>query len=487
MTMRRAATGVALGLVVSCLPDVAYECRDDDACVLLEDGRCEADGSCSYPDPQCPSRRRYSRYARPGLASTCVDEVPAGGSTGPDDGLTAAAGSDGTTSGDAGTTDEGDGTTGAPPPDWAACDFAHRVRIGFAGEPGSTLEDFTVLVEIDHGGLPGAFAPGGADLRFLDDDGRTSLPYEIERFDPSGTSLVWVKVPRLTLGADDFVHLYWGDPDATPAADPEATWDTHHAAVWHLGEGVRDSTATGAHGSDDSLGPIDAAIGYGRRFTSDGRAVHRINVGSASALDDVFIAGGTVMAWVSLEAFPEPGLDARLLGKSASDPGHDGWKLVAVQESPYPGFPTRTLGFVRHGEGNFARWQASTSSLADDRVWRLVAVTWCDDPAACADACIDDCGGECGGDTPAARMFVDGEPMLTIEVQAPGSGILSDADHQLVLGNGPGGGEPLVGSLDEVRVSRTIRCDTWLHAEYLSMTGALVQMGEPESSPCADR
>jgi hypothetical protein len=54
-----------------------FGCGGDEQCV--EEGRagaCESTGFCSFPDPSCPSGRRYGVHAGDGLARSCVPEMP---------------------------------------------------------------------------------------------------------------------------------------------------------------------------------------------------------------------------------------------------------------------------------------------------------------------------------------------------------------------------------------------------------------------------
>ncbi len=63
-------------------PDFA--CLSDEQCTLAGAGVCQLEGVCSYPDSTCDSGQRYSKHAGD-LASTCVEERPAGtSSSGPD-------------------------------------------------------------------------------------------------------------------------------------------------------------------------------------------------------------------------------------------------------------------------------------------------------------------------------------------------------------------------------------------------------------------
>jgi hypothetical protein len=455
---------VALGST-ACLPDVVFECTADAECSRGVDGRCDA-GNCTYADDSCESRRRYSAFADAAVAGVCVEALG--------------------TSGVGGTVAEGgSASSGATPMDWWDCAWGHRARVAFAGDPGPALADFTVLVAIDHAALPGSFAADGVDLRFVDDDGQSVLDHEIEHFDATGTTLAWVRVPDLRTGVDDGILLYWDNPAATAPTSGTA-WDEHHVGVWHLGDDANDATPTGAHGSDDSAGPTAGKIGDARRFTLDAEMPTSINVGSASAIDDVFAAGGTVLAWVRVDALPV-GEVARVAGKTQTDPGHTGWKLFAVDEPTEPSATRMTFGFHRDAEFNPAMWQGPSDALAIDDEWRLLGATFCDDPTTCSVSCEDDCTGDCTpSEDPRPRLFLDGAPVLTIVAREPGFPARSDAADQMIVGRGPSSGEAFAGAIDELRVARTVRCDSWMRAEHLSMTGALAQVGAAQTSSCAE-
>jgi len=102
--------------------------------------------------------------------------------------------------------------------------WSRAARITFPGYTQTeTLANFPVLVAIDSTALPGfahsqlAFA-NGADLRFTDATGTTILNHEIDTWNPSGTSYVWVQVPSLTPAAS--IIAFWGNPAATRSAQP---------------------------------------------------------------------------------------------------------------------------------------------------------------------------------------------------------------------------------------------------------------------------
>ena len=135
------------------------------------------------------------------------------------------------------------------------CPF--EMAIGFPGyNRSSKLYGFPVLVKLGPH-LPGfsyaSFAsPDGSDLRFRDALNR-ELQYEIETWNPAGTSFVWVRVP--TLEAGTVIHAAWGSPRLaqTPTYTGDgSTWSASFAAVYHANGGAgirRDSSSSARHGT----------------------------------------------------------------------------------------------------------------------------------------------------------------------------------------------------------------------------------------------
>ena len=199
-----------------------------------------------------------------------------------------------------------------PRPTAAAFDKGATITVsGYTGA--STLKDFPVAVRLAEGSPAGfryadmADASVGAELRFADGAGR-SLPYEIERWNPGGESLTWVKIPSLAKGTTFKMH-YGGKPG--DAVEPRLTWSADYVGVWHMAEEggvVADSTPNGLDAiprgnaaskqvaADGVLGK--ARINTASSHTYSGQAV--LQVDDSTPLD----VGGdfTVSGWVRMTA-----------------------------------------------------------------------------------------------------------------------------------------------------------------------------------------
>lgn len=108
-----------------------------------------------------------------------------------------------------------------------------------AGRITTTLSNFPLLVRLSSTRQPW-FDPadcgtGGADLRFALADG-TLLSHEIDTWNPSGESFVWVNVPSLSPVTE--IKVYWGVKNSSlaPAVNAADAWPDF-VAVYHLGEG----------------------------------------------------------------------------------------------------------------------------------------------------------------------------------------------------------------------------------------------------------
>jgi hypothetical protein len=137
----------------------------------------------------------------------------------------------------------------------AAYDYGMPITFtNFAGR--GTLTNFPALVKFNTNDnfYAGFTSDDAHDLRFTESDGTTVLNYEIEKWDTSGESFVWVQVPELVNNCA--IWAYWGKAAAgQPAyATNGATWSEGFSAVLHLNDSVTDGATLVADAHTDSTG-----------------------------------------------------------------------------------------------------------------------------------------------------------------------------------------------------------------------------------------
>ena len=121
---------------------------------------------------------------------------------------------------------------------------SYKATLTVSGYTGSTtLENFPVLVRITEydfstgRGIEGFSysdcAADGADLSFVAADGETILPHEIDTWETTGESLVWVRLPSLS-GTDTTFTMRWADDDPPPVTKSDVWTGAGYKSVWHL-------------------------------------------------------------------------------------------------------------------------------------------------------------------------------------------------------------------------------------------------------------
>src|SRR3989344_8654011 len=125
----------------------------------------------------------------------------------------------------------------------ASCDssWAYRKKITFSntdanlGVTSENLVNFPVLVKLSSSNIDYTKTQdSGQDIRFTDTDG-TDLAYEIEKWDETGTSWVWVKVPQIDINSStDYIYLYYSNTSAIDHQQGTSVWNSNYVMVQHL-------------------------------------------------------------------------------------------------------------------------------------------------------------------------------------------------------------------------------------------------------------
>jgi len=103
-----------------------------------------------------------------------------------------------------------------------------------------TLSNFPVLVKIDS--TTGALCDDGNSIRFISPDNQTEYPYEIDTWNNSGTSFVWVKIPTVSNTTNTRFLMYYNNSNAVDGETPTEVWDDNYVYVNHFGYDYNDST-----------------------------------------------------------------------------------------------------------------------------------------------------------------------------------------------------------------------------------------------------
>jgi hypothetical protein len=102
----------------------------------------------------------------------------------------------------------------------------------------STLTNFPVLVSFTDAAVAAKAQSGGNDILFTAADSVTKLNHQIESYTSgTGTLLAWVDVPSVSSTVDTVIYLYYGNAAATNQQNAVGVWDANYTGVWHLSEG----------------------------------------------------------------------------------------------------------------------------------------------------------------------------------------------------------------------------------------------------------
>jgi len=192
--------------------------------------------------------------------------------------------------------------------------WAYGMKIRFAGYTKSeALSNFPALIifgpSIADFTYSQCQSPYGWDLRFADSSQVTALNYEISQWNTSGTSYVWVQVPRLS-GSNDYIWAYWGNTGAAGApavyTTNGATWDANcYKGVWHLGEKLTqnqsagtnyDSTARANHGLQRNNGWTGGIFGGAQNFNGSNAYINTVAAMTNGAMTNAM----TLSLWVKV-------------------------------------------------------------------------------------------------------------------------------------------------------------------------------------------
>ncbi len=186
-----------------------------------------------------------------------------------------------------------------------------------------------------------------------------------------------------------------------------------------------DGTWAGSPGIVGGTGRINGAVDF---YDND----WVINAGSDASIDDVFLNGGTIAAWIRPTQTPFYDY-GRIVSKMTDRPNNGGYSIYTSIEATAPQSVWFAQGF---GGSSVSRWSTPAGSL-NMQVWNHVAVVYDQE-----------------NPTDAPTIYLNGiEQSLTLQETGTGSAD-SDAAENFLVGVATIGNDNFEGQLDDIRVYR---------------------------------
>ncbi|MCA9125481.1 MAG: DUF2341 domain-containing protein [Planctomycetales bacterium] len=364
------------------------------------------------------------------------------------------------------TIDEGATLTVSAAANWANANWDFRQKLTFDHSSISAdAVNLPVLVRLHASALDAVqidysqLQANGEDLRFVDSDG-TLLAYEIESWDSSGYSYVWVNVPQVNGGSNqDFIWMYYGNGNAPAGESPTSIWSSDLLAVLHMVGSATDSGQLSNDGVDNTTFTQDAFAGGAALFDGvDGN----INLGSDASLDNLFAGGGAISTWIKPAGWGENGF-GRIAdkGSTAFNINGDGWALQV--------FGAGSSGGLRFEHGfstTYGIWTTQLGSL-NLNSWQQIVVQYDNSDV---------------NNTP--QIFINGVQQTVVVNQVPVGTVSSDAALDFKVGNqSVSSARTFDGLIDEFRVvSRLLTAQEVASLQLASSTSFIASAGV-ESGP----
>lgn len=354
--------------------------------------------------------------------------------------------------------------------------FERAVRFEVAEDISATadLENFPVLVRLSETAVDGfrysdLYLRNGRGLVFLDSTGEI-VPHEIDTWNPSGESLIWVRLPKVAKGTV-FSMSYRGSLVDVPKS-AENTFSAY-VGVWHLnetGDGVQmivGSTTNQFKGEThfNSLCVTNGVIGGARRVaqrtgcsSSFGRILIPDNeTGALSKIGTSF----TTSFWMQWKT--DKSDYAYLVSRKETDTDAS-W---GVQYNAVEGFDSVRIWSNESGKRN-----SNTHVTSDDLVklakgWHHVAFVY---------------------DNEDFRIYINGSEAASAKIEAASQG----DNGPLVLGGLAAGHGAFNGELDEARIVGKALTADWIAAEYATehnvgfLSSAKVYSGAEAERPAVE-
>ena len=327
----------------------------------------------------------------------------------------------------------------------------------------STLTNFPLRVSLDGTKITyGNTKAGGADIRFVDSDDTTALNYQIETWNSSGTSELWVSIPSLTGGGSYTFYMYYNNASATDAQSATSVFSTSNSytAVYHMAESgngtsgeFKDATAN-ANNGQGGAGSLSATptrvagqMGYGQSFDNVNDYITAPRTASLNLTGNM-----TMSAWIKRSATTDYGA---IFGKDQGQAAD--YELFICHTFGGCASPnSNKFGFYFDGVTNGG--PLSSTQITDTTTWHQIV-------------------GVKNGTT--YSVYLDGN----LDNSGTFSGSVTNNNYPLQIGVDDVNTSTsfFAGSMDEIRLLSTARSANEIKADYLTGTNTINTFGTEES------
>jgi biopolymer transport protein ExbB len=309
-----------------------------------------------------------------------------------------------------------------------------------AGADAAGLTEMTgktsVLVRLYDGVFQFASArEDGSDLRFVAADGKTLLPYQIEKYDGLlNEAYVWIQLPEVKPGEKTTLYLYYGNAETTmsPAQKATEAFDTDFSLVYHfsdLAAAPVDSTANANNAETVASISESALVGNGLRLLGS----TPIQIPSTASLQWQQGQALTLSFWIKPTA-----LQANAILLSRTD-GENTFRLILDQ-----GVPLLEIG------NGASPSRTQPGAVISPAAWTHLAVV---------------------ADSQEMKLYLNGLPYSTL------AGPIPSFNSPLFIGglatdSAVAGMTGFVGEVDEFTLSKIARNASWVKLASINQSGS---------------
>jgi hypothetical protein len=319
-------------------------------------------------------------------------------------------------------------------PGWYNTGWAHRkkITINFAQVAGS-LSNFPVMVNLTtDAGLAAYAQDDGDDILFTAADEVTKLSHDIEKFNgTTGQLVAWVKVPALSATVNTVIYMYYGNSSAASQRDANGTWDSNEMMVQHMGDAVfTDSTVNHNNGTNTGTSDIAGQAGQARSFNGSSNSVNW----SATSFNYNYSNTFTLDFWLKTGTY-----GGYLISKGDAN---DGYSVTIESDGDITVYLRAT--------GNSHVISKRVNANVKDNAWHHVVITY--DGSRSVNGLLVYADGSQPTTQSSTNTVVSGDSMTTTFCP--------------YLGRKSNTASWYTGSLDEVRISNSVRSAAWTTTEF---------------------